>query len=84
MKSFLSFLKKNLCFSMPLIWILTINATKDVVFVLVRLRINPNGTCIDKITNVPEQIDLSDSSKYFKEKLVKLYSYKAQVAKLSL
>ncbi|ALT70062.1 hypothetical protein [Methanobrevibacter millerae] len=69
---------------MPLIWILTINATKDVVFVLVRLRINPNGTCIDKITNVPEQIDLSDSSKYFKEKLVKLYSYKAQVAKLSL
>lgn len=69
---------------MPLIWILTINATKDVVFVLVRLRINPNGTCIDKITNVPEQIDLSDSSKYFKEKLIKLYSYKAQVAKLSL
>ena len=55
---------------MPLIWILTINATKDVVFVLVRLRINPNGTCIDKITNVPEQIDLSDSSKYFKEKLI--------------
>lgn len=69
---------------MPLIWILTINATKDVVFVLVRLRINPNGTCIDKITNVPEQIDLSDSSKYFKEKLIELYSYKAQVAKLSL
>ena len=69
---------------MPLIWILTINATKDVVIVLVRLRINPNGTCIDKITNVPEQIDLSDSSKYFKEKLIKLYSYKAQVAKLSL
>ncbi|MBP3226335.1 MAG: hypothetical protein J6M08_05370, partial [Methanobrevibacter sp.] len=30
------------------------------------LRINPDGTCIDKITNVPEQIDLSDSSKYFK------------------
>ena len=44
------------------------------------LRINPDGTCIDKITNVPEQIDLSDSSKYFKDKLIELYSYKAQVA----
>lgn len=47
------------------------------------LRINPDGTCIDKITNVPEQIDLSDSTKYFKDKLIKLYSYKSQAAKCS-
>ena len=43
------------------------------------LRINPDGTCIDKKTNLPEKIPINESEKYFKQKLFELYEYKAKV-----
>lgn len=44
------------------------------------LRITPDGQSIDKITNIPEPIDLKDSTKYFNEILFKLYTNKAKAA----
>lgn len=43
-------------------------------------RINPDGTYFDKLTINPEPIDLNDSTKYFRDKLIKLYDHKAEVA----
>lgn len=42
------------------------------------LRIEPNGTCIDKLTNVPEEIPLDKTEEYFIKKLEHLYKNKAQ------
>ena len=44
------------------------------------LRINPDGTCIDKKTNEPEKIPLTNTEDYFKQKLFDLYENKANVA----
>ena len=40
----------------------------------------PDGTYFDKLTINPEPIDLNDSTKYFRDKLIKLYAHKAEVA----
>ena len=44
------------------------------------LRITPYGTCIDKMTNEPEDIPLNNAEDYFKQKLFDLYENKANVA----
>lgn len=55
-----------------------LNEVEDLEYMF--LRITPDGKSIDKITNIPEPIDLKDSTKYFKEKLFKLYSNKSKAA----
>ena len=44
------------------------------------LRITPYGTCIDKMTNEPEEIPLENAENYFKQKLFDLYENKAKAA----
>lgn len=44
------------------------------------LRITPYGTCIDKMTNEPEDIPLDNTEDYFKQKLFDLYENKANAA----
>ena len=44
------------------------------------LRITPYGTCIDKMTNEPEDIPLDNAEDYFKQKLFDLYENKANAA----
>ncbi|WP_407415333.1 radical SAM protein [Methanobrevibacter sp.] len=47
------------------------------------LRINSDGTCIDKKNNVAEKISLENPRKYFKDKLFELYSYRSEAAACS-
>ena len=54
------------------------NEVEDVGYLF--SRINPDGTYFDKLTINPEPIDLNDSTKYFRDKLIKLYAHKAEVA----
>ena len=44
------------------------------------LRITPYGTCIDKMTNEPEDIPLENAEDYFRQKLFDLYENKANAA----
>lgn len=43
------------------------------------LRINSDGTCVDKKNNVNEKISLEKPEKFFKDKLFELYEYRAEV-----
>lgn len=58
-----------------------LNKVEDLEYLF--LRITSDGKSIDKITNNPEPIDLKDSTKYFKDKLFKLYTHKAKAAQCS-
>ena len=44
------------------------------------LRINPDGTCEDKKTNIKEKIPITKTEDYFKQKLFDLYENKAHAA----
>ena len=44
------------------------------------LRIDCDGTCIDKKNNISEKISLENPEKFFRDKLFELYSYRAEVA----